>query len=398
MLLLRFRNVPAPIAMASQPPRLTIALLGSPMVERDGMPIAVDTRKAIALLAYLAVTGQQHTRDTLATLLWPEYDQDSGRASLRRTLSALKTGLREPTHGAWLRIDRERVGLTRAPDVWIDVDALKEWLADVDGHGHTSTEACPRCVRPLEQAVHLYRGDFLAGFTMRESASFDDWQLFAADSFRRQLAEALERLVAALAAQRAFERAIVHARRWLALDLLHELAHRQLMLLYAWAGERAAALRQYRECVKVQEEELGVPPLAETSQLADAYAPFIEVLRAGLARPEVAARLAQLSEHWLSEGARLLPELLSAGPHPGLPPAPELGSRGEQARFFEGISQILGAVVGEGGVLFLDDLHWADEASLDLLTYLVRRSRRDRCMFSSPGGPSESRPTTDCGD
>src|SRR5205823_5176447 len=82
---------------------------------------------------------------------------------------------------------------------------------------------------------------------------------------------------------------------------------------------------------------------------------------------------AQLSDHWLSEGARLLPELLSAGPHPGLPPAPELGSRGEQARFFEGISQILGAVVGAGGVLFLDDLHWADEASLDLLTYLVRR-------------------------
>jgi len=65
--------------------RLSIALLGSPSVEVDGAPLEVDTRKAIALLAYLAVTGQAHGRDTLATLLWPEYDQEKARASLRRT-------------------------------------------------------------------------------------------------------------------------------------------------------------------------------------------------------------------------------------------------------------------------------------------------------------------------
>jgi DNA-binding SARP family transcriptional activator len=484
MLLHRFRCARAAIPVNSQPPLVAIGLLGPPLIERDGMAIAVDTRKAIALLAYLAVTGQQHTRDTLATLLWPEYDQDSGRASLRRTLSALKKGLREPTSGAWLRIDRERIRLIPTPAISIDTDVFKERLAELDAHGHASTEACPRCVRPLEHAVQLYRGDFLAGFTLRDSSTFDDWQLFVADAFRRQLAGALERLVALLAAQRAFEPAIVHARRWLALDPLHELAHRQLMLLYAWAGERAAALRQYRECVMVLEEELGVPPLAETSQLAEAiredrapppppevatlpsrrdegvprvsspitsprvalpatlplvgratewatlvetfeqvrattighcvvlegeagvgktrlaedflahasalgagtligrcyegeaglaYAPFIEALRAGLARPEMAERLARLSDHSLSEAARLLPELLPAGPRPGLPMAPAVASPGEQTRFFEGVSQVLGAVVGAGGVLLVDDLHWADEASLDLLTYLVRR-------------------------
>src|SRR6266446_5805577 len=72
---------------------LRLAFLGPPRVERDGVPLEVDTRKAIALLAYLAVNKQDHRRDTLATLFWPEYDQSHARASLRRTLSALKRGL-----------------------------------------------------------------------------------------------------------------------------------------------------------------------------------------------------------------------------------------------------------------------------------------------------------------
>ena len=70
-------------------PRLNVFLLGPPRVELDGSPIEVDTRKATALLAYLAVTGERKSRDTLATLLWPEYDGEHARAALRRTLSVL---------------------------------------------------------------------------------------------------------------------------------------------------------------------------------------------------------------------------------------------------------------------------------------------------------------------
>jgi hypothetical protein len=45
---------------------LRIALLGPPRVERDGAPIEVDTRKAIALLAYLAMHP-----DGTAVTPWP---------------------------------------------------------------------------------------------------------------------------------------------------------------------------------------------------------------------------------------------------------------------------------------------------------------------------------------
>jgi DNA-binding SARP family transcriptional activator len=51
---------------------LALFLLGSPRIVLDGMTVDADTRKAIALLTYLAVTQQQHSRDVLATLLWPD--------------------------------------------------------------------------------------------------------------------------------------------------------------------------------------------------------------------------------------------------------------------------------------------------------------------------------------
>jgi DNA-binding SARP family transcriptional activator len=94
--------------------RLALYLLGPPRIERDGVPLRVDTRKAVALLAYIAATGESHRRDSLVNLLWPEYDHTRGRAALRRTLYALRKALA----GAWLDVDREEVGLNPCADIW----------------------------------------------------------------------------------------------------------------------------------------------------------------------------------------------------------------------------------------------------------------------------------------
>src|SRR5579884_133428 len=246
--------------------RLALFLLGPPGVERDGVLVEVDTRKAIALLAYLAITRQQQSRDTLATLLWPEYDQPHARATLRRTLSALNKALA----GNWLEIGRETVSLKQNSDFWLDVEHFLHLLAQCQTHGHSSSEICSACLQPLTEAVALYRDDFLVGFSLRDSPNFDSWQFYQADSLRRDLANALERLVQCYSSQSDYEPAISYARRWLALDRLHEPAHRELMRLYAWSGDRTAALHQYRECVQVLDQELGVAPLAETTRLYQA--------------------------------------------------------------------------------------------------------------------------------
>src|SRR5262249_26852228 len=122
----------------------------------------------------------------------------------------------------------------------------------------------------LAEAVTLHRGELLAGFGLRDSARFDDWQRDRAAELRGELELALDRLVSELAVAGRGSGAIPHAQRRLALDPLHEPAYRSLIRLYAVSGNRAEAVRQYRECVRVLDRELGVRPLPETSELYDA--------------------------------------------------------------------------------------------------------------------------------
>jgi len=246
--------------------RLKLFLLGAPRIERDGALVAVERHKVIALIAYLAVTGQPQRRDTLATLLWPDADQAHARGALRRDISVLNKTL--GMEG--LDVAGQAVGLRRSAGFWVDVEQFHTRLADCQTHGHPEAEVCPACIAPLTEAVSLYRDDFLAGFTLRDSPAFDEWQFFQTEHLRRALAGALERLARGHSAQGEFEPAIGSARRWLALDPLHEPAQRYLMQVYAWSGQRSAALRQYGECVRVLERELGAPPEIATAQLYEA--------------------------------------------------------------------------------------------------------------------------------
>ena len=242
---------------------LSLALLGPPVVRRDGAPVTFDTRKATALLALLAVTGREHSREQLADLLWPEADSAKGRASLRRTLSVTAAAM-----GDGLIISRAAVALEPAM-VRVDVREFEALIGRPDAAS-------------LERAVQLYRDDFLAGFTLRGCPDFEEWQASVSEELRQALARGLQRLVAACIADGALERAAGHARRWLQLDPLHEPAHQAIIRLHGWAGQRSAAMRQYRSLVRVLDRDLAVRPLPETTRLYDD-------VRAGRLEPPPAA-------------------------------------------------------------------------------------------------------------
>jgi len=234
--------------------QIRVFLLGSPLIERDGAPVTFDRRKAIALLAYLAITGLRHRRDTLAALFWPEYNQGEAYAYLRRTLWALNQALGADV----LAADRNTISLRPGADLWVDALAFRELLAAYRGHTHDDLDRCEYCRNLLAEAAALYRGDLLAGFSVRESADFDEWQIVQAETLHQEAAAALRQLALSASVQGVLDQSIAAARRWVALDSLNESAHRLLMELYARAGRRSAALRQYHECQRLFRRELGV--------------------------------------------------------------------------------------------------------------------------------------------
>lgn len=246
-------------------PKLFLYLFGAPRIEVDDQPVTVGHSRAVALLAYLALTNRPHTRESLATFLWPNHDPASGRGELRRMLWALNKALGK----GWLVTDRQTIVLPSRAEVWIDVNRFRQLLDCWTTHGHSSGAVCPACFEPLTEAVALARDDFMTGFTGPDSLQFDAWQADETQLLRRELAHGLKKLVRLLLhnAEQPSPQAITYAQRWLSLDPLSEPAHRLLMALYASTTEPAAASRQYQDCVTILRDELGIPPAEETSNL-----------------------------------------------------------------------------------------------------------------------------------
>ena len=317
---------------------LRFHLFGPPRLERMGEKIKINLHKAQALLAYLAVTKRNYSRDALATLFWPEDDQSKARGNLRRALSRLNTTLGE----GYLTTDQETAGLNLKAGLWLDVEQFQGRLAQCRTHGHAPDDVCPDCLPVLAEAAALYTDDFLAGFSLPDCPDFDEWQFFQREGLQQALASALDRLVRGNSDRGNYDSAILHARRRLTLDRLHEPAQRQLMLLYALTGQWTAAMRQYEECVGVLDEELGILPSEETKAL------YQDIIAKRLPPPKANRRESGVQESLASTSPPPVP------PHnPLLQPTPFIGREEELARINRCLTDAdcrLLTLIGPGGI------------------------------------------------
>ncbi|HUG37682.1 MAG TPA: AAA family ATPase [Candidatus Limnocylindrales bacterium] len=294
----------------------------------SGAPLSLPTKKAQALLAYLAARpGQSYPRDKLAAMLWGEKRDDQARGGLRNALVGLRkalAGTKPPT----LRIEGQTLALN---PVGVDVDVATFERLVAEGTPHA-----------LEDAAELYRGDLLLGFTVNEPL-FEEWLVPERERLRETALNALARLLAQQTKAARTERAIQTAVRLLGLDPLQEAVHRTLMRLYARQGRRGAALKQYQVCVGAMQRELGTAPEAETKEL------YQELLR----RP---ARVPEASD---PRGDRRARPARTVGPAPPDLPAAEtplFGRQVELGRLRELLEAAIGGrgnvatVVGEAGI------------------------------------------------
>ena len=238
-------EIPTRISAMSDPTRLRLRLLGEIEVARGGTRLNLpSSRKARALLAYLAATERPHRRDWLCSLFWDI--PDDPRGALRSTLSKLRAVVDEPGRQR-IVAERDTVRFDGS-DVEVDLVAVRRMLAP-----GTDTASTPA----LEAAKTAFRGEFAEGLTLSNCPNFYSWHLAEREETRRLRVLILRTLVQRL--QAVPEAALPHARELVRVDRDAVLAHAALLRLLVASGRTREAEEQ---------RDLSLKLLAEVSNSA----------------------------------------------------------------------------------------------------------------------------------
>jgi len=240
-------------------PHLSLFLFGGFTATLDGIPITrFRSDKVRALLAFLAVEQDRpHRREALAGLFWPEQSEKDARHNLSETLLRLRQALHDDD-STFLHATTKTIQFNSARKHSLDVS---EFLRATANRESTMSD--------LQSAVELYRGDFLAGFTLPDAAPFEEWLLVTRERLREQMLRALEILMEQVERQRDYGAQSKFAQRTLEVDPWRESAHRALMRSLARRGEINAALAAYERCREILATELNLAPELETRALAE---------------------------------------------------------------------------------------------------------------------------------
>ena len=287
---------------------LRLALLGTPEISLDSKSLTEQiTGRSLALLVYLAVTGQEYTRNRLADLLWDEHSNDDALKKVRNLLPGLRVAVDDH-----LQITRESIAFKRTSAYWLDVAEFRTYL---------STNLVNPDPVLLENVLALYRDDFLGDFAVRNAPLFEAWMVQEREALHQLAVAGFQCLTRCYLEQENPEAGLRSVKRLLALEPWCEEAYQQQMIFLSWCGKRDAALAQYLVCQRVLAAEFNSAPMAATTAI-------YEQIRTGELRglrnrkSSDALRLAQHVEHLLNPLAEKEPAPTPPAPLP--PPAQQL--------------------------------------------------------------------------
>jgi DNA-binding SARP family transcriptional activator/predicted ATPase len=236
---------------------LEVNLLGETTIRLDGKPLKRFRSQAeIALLAYLAHSGQAHNREALADLLWNSDSTGQSLSNLRTVLTRLRKRV-----GDHLIVTRKTIAVSQAVHQQTDSARFQALLT---GAGQDRSAAA---IHQLAQGLDLYAGEFIAGFFLPHAPRFNDWLVIEQERLRQLALRGYRQLTGWQAEQGDFAAGVITAQRWLALDPLDEMAQGQLMRLLAYDGRVSEALGGYEKYGHLLQAELALPPATELTAL-----------------------------------------------------------------------------------------------------------------------------------
>lgn len=226
-------------------------LFGTPRLTINDDPCPMPPQPA-TFCAFLILNRQRRiTREEVQVAFWPDAEPARAQERLRRTLYLLRRAL-EP-HTGFVEAEGSELLIAPHTHLWVDYESFEQALSNAHRQD-------PPLRPALEQAIALYTDDLLKDV-------YTDWALVEREHALQRFLTALRHLINICQAAGDWDTVLRHAHRLLEHDPFQEDAHRALMTAYAAQGDRSAALRQYQFCVQVLDDELGVEPLPETTEL-----------------------------------------------------------------------------------------------------------------------------------
>ncbi len=230
---------------------LQISLFGTLRLEKNGeifrLPASTDARH---LLTYLLLNRQKkHSRTVLLGIFWAESPETRARKALSQAIWYIRRDFPE-----LLETNHESITISSSIPIWVDIEEFKYLITDTS-----------KTSQNLEQAVELYRGNLLEGL-------YEEWLLLEREHLRELYLQTLEQVIQHKKAEAKYQEALDLSLKLAESDSLRESAHREIMRLYYLLERPKAALRQYKICQELLENELGLEPETETRVLAEEIA------------------------------------------------------------------------------------------------------------------------------
>ncbi|MBV9453994.1 MAG: AAA family ATPase, partial [Rubrobacter sp.] len=392
------------------------------------------TRSLLKLL--LTRPGRAFSRDEIIEALWPNAPLKAAEQSLRTTVSLLRKvlepGLKRGSDSRYIIRQRPGYLFNGTSDCEIDAEQFEvlQSKAEIAHADRRLDEAIDR----YRKALELFKGEFLA------EDLYEDWAMKSREEWRRRQLSVLSNLAECLALKGYYTQAVAACGRALEIDRYQEELYRRLMLYHYCAGEQALALLAYQRYAMVLREELDAAPSPELTRLkADMEArdvPGVDTIRRyprprrplrfpySLSHthfigrdPEYALLVHRLREAMDGSGSavavegeagvgktRLVEEFLGYARSRraqvisgrcyerelGAPLEPvmnALGSLSEDRTTGDASHQGLALRLfresreAKGLVMFVDDLQWADPATLEFLAYVAQRVAGERILL-----------------
>jgi len=155
-----------------------LKLFGSPRLYYMNQHVKLGTRKAMALLCYLALRQTPVQRHELDTLLWPEKDEKRARRSLRDEISRINRTIGEDV----IISSGQELSLTE--DISVDVWKFSQGTEQLTNFQDVNIDY-------FEKVLRLYDGHLLAGFHIQNAQPFEEWLELERENCQHNYLEAL---------------------------------------------------------------------------------------------------------------------------------------------------------------------------------------------------------------